>query len=273
MRIQTVLALTDQGKDSVAGLKAAYEIARRRQARLVVGHVLVPRTLEHPQIPEFLRAHGLDPSAATVDIEIDADVMSGIDLILDKSAPDLVVLSAPRRTGFSRLLFASMPVGLIGKMTCPVLALHSDDPRTSFRRALVCVDGAATSQLIVDATAALIEEGGEISTLFVVEDSPLVVAGMDIGRYDPATLAKAEAAAREFQKKLTCTRKDIKVRHLQRTGDAVPCILQAEQEVRADVVAVGTSGIGGTARFLLGSVASGVVRKAASPVLTVPTAQ
>lgn len=54
-----------------------------------------------------------------------------------------------------------------------------------------------------------------------------------------------------------------------RTGDARDMILQAAEEVHADLVVMGTHGRRGISRALLGSVAETVVRTCPVPVLTV----
>ncbi len=56
-----------------------------------------------------------------------------------------------------------------------------------------------------------------------------------------------------------------------RTGDAKNTILQAAQEVGADLIVMGTHGRRGVKRALLGSIAEVVVRTASCPVLTVRT--
>ena len=94
MWIRTILVLTDLEEASLVGLRTAYALAKRKGAKLVVGHVLVPRTLDPSNVKEFLGEHGLDPEAATIDIEVDADVMSGIDLLeqVKRLEPDTVVI-------------------------------------------------------------------------------------------------------------------------------------------------------------------------------------
>jgi len=54
-----------------------------------------------------------------------------------------------------------------------------------------------------------------------------------------------------------------------RSGDARDLILQAAEEVHADLIVMGTHGRRGVSRVLLGSVAEAVVRAAPCPVLTV----
>jgi len=56
---------------------------------------------------------------------------------------------------------------------------------------------------------------------------------------------------------------------LMRTGDARDVILATAEEVKADLIVMGTHGRRGISRALLGSVAETVVRTSPVPVLTV----
>ena len=271
MRIQTVLALTDLGKDSLAGLRTAYSIAADRGCKLVVGHVLVPRTLESSDVKEFLEASGLDPNRATIDIEVDSDVHSGIDLVIEESSPDLIVLSSQRKHGFARLLWASVPVGLVGDAKAPVLALHAGKPQVKFSRALVCVDGSPQAQTLLDCAAEFVEEGGDLVATLVIEDSPLVVGGINIGTYNQEVLEQADREACKYLADLRAARPELALDIDCRTGNAVEEILAARVEHDADLVVIGSGGVGGRAQFFLGKVAEGVVRDAKVAALVVPT--
>ncbi len=270
MKIRTVLALTDLDEDSLTGLRFGYRLAAEKGAKLVVGHVLVPRTLDPSDVKEFLTAHNLDPEAAVIDIEVDADIFSGIDLLVEQQAPDLVVMSSVRKRGLKRLMTTSVPVGLVGEVTCPVLALHSSQDVSEFRHALVCTAGGEHGQgLIKDATR-LLEEGGKVTAIMAVEDSPLVVAGIHIGTYGDDMLAKAKAAAGQY----LATLQPVEGYELAtgvRVGNAVEAIKAARIEHACDLVVIGSGGIGGRASFLMGKVASGVMREADVPVLVVST--
>jgi nucleotide-binding universal stress UspA family protein len=54
-----------------------------------------------------------------------------------------------------------------------------------------------------------------------------------------------------------------------RTGDARDVIMQAVEEVKADLIVMGTHGRRGLSRALLGSVAESIVRHSPIPVLTI----
>lgn len=56
-----------------------------------------------------------------------------------------------------------------------------------------------------------------------------------------------------------------------REGPAVLTIIEAAHDLQADLIVMGTHGRTGFGRFVIGSVAEEVVRKASCPVLTVKT--
>ncbi|MDH3593135.1 MAG: universal stress protein [Planctomycetota bacterium] len=271
MQIKTILALTDLEEDSLTGLRGAFRIASETGARVVVGHVLVPRTLDPSNVKEFLEKHGFDPSSVTIDIEIDADVHSGIDLLVEESSPDLVVISSKRKRGFMRLLWASVPVGLVGHCKAPVLALHTGKDHFNFKRAVVCVDGSPGSQILVDDAHKLVGADGDLVGLMVIEDSPMVVGGIDIGSYSKEVLDKARVAGEKFVKNLRVKRSDLTLKSDVRVGDAVEEILKTIERHDADLVVVGTGGIGGEARFYVSKVCEQVTRYANVATLVVPT--
>src|SRR5262245_21696760 len=55
-------------------------------------------------------------------------------------------------------------------------------------------------------------------------------------------------------------------------GNAAPCILERATLLRADLIVMGTHGLSGFERLMMGSVAEKVLRKASCPVMTVPPA-
>lgn len=63
--------------------------------------------------------------------------------------------------------------------------------------------------------------------------------------------------------------RSIVTEHRLEEGEPVPTILTVAKRVGADVIVMGTHGRTGLGRFLMGSVAEQVVRKAQCPVLTV----
>jgi nucleotide-binding universal stress UspA family protein len=273
MQLKTILALTDLEPQSLTGLRAGYAIAKKHGAKLIVGHVLVPRTLSQANVREFLEAHGLEPDTVTIDIEVDADVYEGIDLMIENSHPDLLVLSWRRQKGAERLLFASVPLGIVGEVTAPILALHEGQEKYNFKRALVCLDGSPQAEQLLDAAAALLDDDGEIVALNVMECSPLVIAGLHIGSFSDEVMAKAREAAQEYLTGVRNLRKDLPIRTDLREGSAVHEIANARLHHHADLVVIGSGGIGGRTKFFVGSVTSGVVQDIDVPTLVVPSSE
>jgi nucleotide-binding universal stress UspA family protein len=77
------------------------------------------------------------------------------------------------------------------------------------------------------------------------------------------------ASAREQLDGLPLPHTGVRAERRVEEGDAVEVILRVAQEVRADLIVMGTHGRTGLGRLLMGSVAELVVRKAGCPVLTV----
>jgi nucleotide-binding universal stress UspA family protein len=64
----------------------------------------------------------------------------------------------------------------------------------------------------------------------------------------------------------------VKTRAVIEEGHAAPAILRLAADLQADLIVVGTHGVTGFDRLVLGSVAERVLRKASCPVMTVPPA-
>jgi nucleotide-binding universal stress UspA family protein len=84
----------------------------------------------------------------------------------------------------------------------------------------------------------------------------------------------AAAARRDAERRLrrmveTARKAGVRATAVARLGTPAPAIVREARRRRADVVVVGTHGRTGLSRFLLGSVAAGVVALAPCPVLTV----
>ena len=270
MEIQTVLALTDLEEDSLTGLRAGYALAARHNASLVVGHVLVPRTLDPSDVKEFLAENGLDASTVTIDIEVNPSIISGIDVLVDERSPDLIVISRQPRHGVARVIYSSLTLSLVGETRAPVLVYHQGQETFNFKRALVCLDGSPEATRLLEHAAALLDDDGDIVASMVIEDSPLVIAGLHIGTWSEETMAKAREAAEEYLAKLTADWTGPKITTDVRTGSAVHELINARLHHHADLMVIGTGGIGGQTRFMLGKVAGGVVRHIHVPSLVVP---
>jgi universal stress protein A len=137
----------------------------------------------------------------------------------------------------------------------------------SFKRILIPIDGSPQSahaaQIGLDLAKAL---GAEAATVFVVE--PPVAYSGEIG-IPPEELL--EVSARDDEAALAAVRRSVHLPpdalHFVRVGRPAAIIEKVAAEWPADLIVIGSHGLGGLGRALLGSVADAVVRHAPCPVL------
>jgi nucleotide-binding universal stress UspA family protein len=113
------------------------------------------------------------------------------------------------------------------------------------------------------------------SRLVLLHVLPLVTAfetyglGSEIIRETAAAREKLRAADLAVLAK-RCARTVKSVRTVQQTGNAVPVILEQAKKLKAAYIVLGSHGHGAVYDLVAGSVAQGVLRRAACPVFVVP---
>lgn len=193
---------------------------------------------------------------------------------------DLLILSTHGRGGVNRLWLGSVADQVVRRARLPVLLVRPDeggpqvDPR--MRRVLAAVDGSAPSEAVLHQSAALCALTGAECTIMRVVVPPTHIITSRIP--DTAALVRqrteeAAAEAEEYLREIggrghwqpTATRTEVVI-----GNDAATAILRCAAAEDADVIAVGTSGHGGAARMILGSVADKVIRGSHRAVLVIP---
>lgn len=138
---------------------------------------------------------------------------------------------------------------------------------TAFKRILVGVDGSDNSlraARIAAETAALFRS--EITLLYVLQPTESAYyTGMPTT--DEAEKAKGEEKL--YRAKAVCEEAGLKPALKVMLGNPAEAILDLAQD-GYDLVVVGTRGISGLSRFLMGSVSTRVVQFAKVPVMVVP---
>ncbi len=198
----------------------------------------------------------------------------------------LIAMSTHGRSGLARWALGSVAEKVARASDVPLLLVRSfrRSPKGDlepivpeeipFRRILVPVDGSPTSMAVVEPARKFAQlYGSDILTLHVetpyVEPSP-VLPGMEVtlpSMVPPATPsaddpATAKAAERFEQAGLKATR-------LTTVGDPAAEILDLSVNRGTDLIALGTHGRSGLARWALGSVAERVLRSGEVPILLV----
>lgn len=212
---------------------------------------------------ETLRAHG-------------STVQSLLDYA-SSTKSELIVCGTRGLGGFRRMMIGSVSSGLVAHAGCPVLVVRMDntgEKRPEFRRILVAVDGSeearTAAKVAVDVAKKL--EVEELTALYVSTlpwaaysgDVAVPVENIEDQLMEVGARATAEVEA-IAQKEGVKVKKAIE----EEVGSSVGGITKYAAAEKVDLIVLGTRGLGGVKRLLLGSVANGVVTYAGCSVLVV----
>lgn len=144
---------------------------------------------------------------------------------------------------------------------------------TGFTSILCAVDFSLPSYAALHVAIRIARQSGGTLTVLSVED-PLVDAGAAASGYDTALLKKSTIAQLDRLMERTASglgrdawRSETAIGHPARS------IINVARRMSADLIVLGTNGRSGPARFLFGSVADAVLRRAPAPVLVVSRAK
>ncbi len=284
--IRRVVAPTDFSEAAGAGLAWAKALALPHGAKAHLVHVVapIPVATDHIPVPpeayeafsdvaeekleslaDGWRAEGLE---VTCHVTVGSAALGIVDVVESVSA-DLVVLSTRGRTGLKDLFLGSTARGIVRRAPCPVLSVQPEhgEPEIEPATILAPVDFSTHS---LDAIA------GALEIFPLEEDARLVLLHVwqipteyDIYGYAGAMALenRIEEADAEVTRKL-----EELADSLRRPGLAVEArlvagypsvqVIEAARSLEADLLVLGTQGLRGIERWLLGSVAERVVQRA-----------
>jgi nucleotide-binding universal stress UspA family protein len=182
----------------------------------------------------------------------------------DEEACELIILGSRGLSGWKRLMLGSISNAVAAKATQPVLVVkHAERATTEaflWRRMLVATDGSPWSDAAVDRALALaLAHHSEVCLLYVErantpsDDDPASADGKNL-----LQLAAARAAAAGVPYET----------HMGR-GNVVEAILDTAARTRCNGIVLGSRGLTGWKRLMLGSISNAVAAKAPQPVLIV----
>lgn len=274
----TVLVPLDGSSLAAQALPFAASLVSSAGGRLVLTHVQSPATTLAPpdydpaREVELLRHAGLTASSLVYCTPTE-DVADVLDLAIREVGADLVVMSTHGRSGLRRSVFGSVADRLIRRVEVPV-ALVPPRCAASWEarrpaQILVPLDGSPLAEQALDTAAHLAHElAAEI--LLVRSVSPIVHA-----RYRGTRLTLSCADFAEIEdawRYLSNVADDLRPNGLGVTirvliGSSAAAIADAARTERMDLIVMTTHGRGGLSRFVLGSVADGVLQRTGVPVL------
>lgn len=187
----------------------------------------------------------------------------------DEAAIDCIVMPTHGRTGVARLVLGSITEDVVRQSAIPVLAIRPEATvRFPFERVLVPTDGS-------DVADSALQTGIEVARTYdaslrflnVVDTASL---GPDIGSYIDVDRLDSRARTLLDETADTATAAGLTdVEHAVEYGAPNEQIERYVEDHDVDLVVMGTHGLTGLDRYLLGSTTEKTLRTAPVPVLTV----
>jgi nucleotide-binding universal stress UspA family protein len=189
---------------------------------------------------------------------------------------DLIVMRTHGRVGLERTLLGSVAERVLSAGVVPAVFVRPGGRRISHIRTLsVPVDGSPGGAVALGTAVGLARAtGATIKLLEVAVPIPVEAwAGYGgVSYYDPAWDEEALTSAQSYVEGLVARlrRSGLSVNGEARMQSGVAAtIVDVAEETSADLIVMSTEALTGVARFLLGSVADAVVRRAHCPVLLI----
>ena len=286
-----VLLATDGSQDAELAASSAVELAKAGASELHVLHVGPGLPIyELSDIParfeEVVAAQGreaqrildeqverIEASGATVvaaHLEMDERPARAIVEQGEKLGAGLVVVGSRGRGRIRRALMGSVSDSVVRHAHCPVLVVRGK-PVVFPAKILVATDGSeeATQATRVAADVAQ-RTGSDMQIVTVALENPNVYAYYDVRH--PAELERHRQEARKILDRQVDRAREaggnVAKAHL-KMGAADEEIVLLAEDLEADLIIMGTRGLGRLRRALIGSISDSVVRHAHCPVLVV----
>jgi nucleotide-binding universal stress UspA family protein len=282
----TILVPLDGSPLAEHALPYAERLASATSARLILCRALSATKLQPTEI-----VHAVDEAHAYVQgvaeqlgsrgsiVETTIPWGEPADEILEQvrsARADLVVMATHGRSGLGRWLYGSVADEVLRRASVPIFLVPpgSDEPWSVDRapRILVPLDGSQLGEAALGpAREWATRLGSEIVLVQVIPFPPYSSFGDSSGyvvALDPESdLAAAQTYLSDVAERLRSTVKQVRVRA--ELGDPSVDIARIAADEKAKLIVMATHGRGGLARLVLGSIATGTLRRANVPLLLV----
>lgn len=287
-----VFVATDLSEHGDEALRHAHERAAEMSARFVVCHV-VPNLLGVNMLFPQLNAQQM-VARARLEQEVVGALLARVravtgrgegdfELVVREGTPyahildeseaagaDLLVLGAGNSNRLATRLLGGVAERVIRYATVPVLVAR---PRSGSRRVLVATDlSSPTFPALAAASIEAERTGADVTVLYCVDGGAGLTQGSS-GADGPAMAGPAgseQAVANALELLLSAANRfELRGERRVVVGPAAQTIVATAEELKAELVVVGTRAHRGLPRVLLGSVAEEVIRRAPCSVLTV----
>ncbi len=214
-----------------------------------------------------------NPESVAVEHAVVRDVAAAPALLryAEEHDVDLVVLGTHGRRGLRRAVLGSVAEEVARLAPCSVLAVRAGDEAFAPDTVLVAVDFSDGSRAALHHAARFAEVyGARLAILHVIEEIS-VPEFYDLGlvsvyTYGPEFDERALRHLRVFAEEALGEDVARSASYYVKVGSPAGTVVDMTEKVEADLVVVGTRGLSGVRRLLLGSVAERVLRLAPVPV-------
>lgn len=188
--------------------------------------------------------------------------------LAEKEKPDTIVVGSPHRGTLGRVVIGSVADGLLHGAPCEVMVApsgYASEEHGPFRTIAVAYDDTPESKAALKRAEALALACRGTIVVYTVSAPPAVVPGA--AGYTPAIPPEAGSIVTQTVKAV-----DERLAATGRALSGVPgsAIVEACEDIEADLLVAGSRGYGPVMRVLLGSVSTQLAHKAPCPVLVVP---
>ena len=290
--LRSILAATDLAEGSDEVVRSAARLAEATGAQLHVLHAFDPVSSPAPEAEQAAPVPGFPQRVEHVERALDEQILravgssappasrrvrifnapGAIEEYAEDVSAELVVLGRSQRGGLEARALGTTADQVVRKAKVPCLVLSSP-LALPLRSVLVAHDLSAPASAALDAglrLAAAVEDPSSPARIRVLH------VGWPVDKADHPTIER-ETLHPELRSDIERALRragGLSAREIEATvawaADPVEGILTDAQGWGAELVVVGTQGAGGLKRFLVGSAASAVARRARVPVLIVP---
>lgn len=285
--LNSILVATDFSRRADRAIGRAAILARQSGARLVLAHVVDddqpdPLVAAERQAAETALNEMIAVRPELLGLACEAEVVlgdpfDGIVRAARQTAAGLIVIGAHRRQILRDIFIGTTVERVIRSSETPVLMVNAE-PAGPYSEVLAAMDlSDCAGRALVSAKSLGLLERVRLSVLHAV-DTPaknaMIHANVDrqeVDRHLTDVMQRARRDLVAFLASLGLEGLDGAI--LLREGAAAGAIAQAVEDVRPDLVIIGTHGRSGLGRLLLGSVAAEILARLRCDVLAVPPAE
>ena len=278
--IRTVLVPLDGSKAAEAVVPYVELIASRTGAAVELLTVVHGENGETKAGEAFAyledRAAALRPLSASTSVK-SGDEAQVILAEADRGDADLIAMSTHGRSGLMRWVLGSVATKVLHATSRPLLLVRArdraDGPAALLDRILVPLDGSQVSLSVLPYVEELAETLGASLVLYNAVLPLDIYPGTEltpvrVGTIIDDLLAQGQSFLAEVAKEIE-GRGKVKARSVVTIGFPVDEVVRVAAEVKAGLIALATHGRSGVNRWVMGSVADGVVRRSSLPCLLV----